>query len=79
MKNFIATLILIAGLYFLFEAFSMDTSVKVDYSNNESYGMPDRVNNIGLMQEKQNSIIIGSVLTIGGLIIGFMGENKNKE
>jgi len=64
------------GAYLLGTAFTMDTSVEVDYSYGNSSGLPTRVNNLGLMQDKQNYMILGAILTISGIALGSV---KSKE
>jgi hypothetical protein len=60
----------------LFYAFFMDTSVAVDYQNGNQFGFPDRVNNLGLMADKQNYMIFGAILFIGGCIIYYSTPNE---
>jgi len=67
-NNFVGGLAFASGLISLFIAFSMDTSIAVQYASGNAYGLPERVNNLGLMQDKQNTMILGGVL----LLIGFM-------
>jgi hypothetical protein len=61
-------IILIIGIILGIYALSMDTSVQVNYSGN-SYGMPDRVNNLGLMSARQNNLLIAGILSIIGTMI----------
>ena len=61
-------IILIVGIILGIYALSMDTSVQVNYSGN-SFGLPDRVNNLGLMNDRQNYLIVAGVLSIIGTII----------
>jgi hypothetical protein len=61
-------IILVIGIVVGIYAVSMDTSVAVDYQGN-SYGLPERVNNLGLMNQKQNAIIVAGVLAIIGTLI----------
>lgn len=77
MKN-IGMLIFIGGLILLGYAFTMDTSVAVDYPDGNSYGLPDRVNNIGLMADKQNYLIFGAILSVLG-IVAVITSDKKKE
>ncbi len=68
---------LICGIYFL--AF-FDTSVEVP--SQEIFGQTiggGRVNNLGLMQDRQNGIYLGFGATIVGLAIGFFGERRKDE
>ena len=58
-------------------AFNLDTTVKVDYSGYESNGLPERVNNIGLMSEKQNYLILAAVFFVSGVIAYGFGINSD--
>ncbi|CVD75123.1 hypothetical protein [Serratia marcescens] len=60
MRN-IGFLILAVGVIWLLVALNIDTSVATGYGG--------RVNNIGLMANKQNQIIIGGIVIVCGLII----------
>lgn len=50
--KYIGYVALLAGLLLLMNSFFMETAVTVDYNGLESYGLPEKVNNLGLMQEK---------------------------
>ncbi len=52
-----------------------DTSVAVDYTG-PSYGLPERVNNVGLMQDRQIGIIVGFAAAIGGGVLMYIGRLK---
>ena len=72
-------IILIIGIILGIYALSMDTSVQVNYDGN-SFGLPERVNNIGLMNTKQNLIIVAGVLCIiGTLILIFKKSDNSKD
>jgi hypothetical protein len=58
--------VIIAGYFFLF----FDVSVPVDAS---AIGI-DRVNNIGLMADRQNGIIVGIAIAAAGLALIIVGE-----
>jgi hypothetical protein len=77
-KKTISNILVILGLTLLTYAFFMDTSVKVDYPNGNQYGFPDRVNNLGLMADRQNFMIIGAIITIGGCILYYSETNKKE-
>ena len=69
----------IAGALLGFYALSMDVSVKVNYSGGNSYGFPDRVNNLGLMSQRQNYLTISGILILAGvLFIVFSNKSKKK-
>ncbi len=67
------------GIIGLIYFFQMDTSVKVNYSKGNSLGFPERVNNIGLMNEKQNYIIISGILLFSGLLLSLFGNKQRVE
>ena len=68
MKN-LGILIMFLGILLLTHAFTMDTTVKVDYQGNNQLNLPERVNNIGLMDDKHNYMILGGILAILGVLI----------
>lgn len=68
MKEF-GYVFLIAGLILGIYALTMDTSVSVDYLNGNSYGLPARVNNLGLMSDRQNYLIFSGILVILGTVL----------
>ena len=62
----------------------MDTTVPLNNSLSDdspySYTLPERVHNIGLMQERQNLLILSCVLFIGGIImVSFSKDEKEKD
>lgn len=60
-------LLVVVGVLALLIGFGSDTTVATDNGG--------RVHNIGLMNEKQNTILLGGVLSIlGALFIGFSGR-----
>ena len=67
------------GLIVLGVAFTMDTSVAVSYTNDNAFNLPERVNNIGLMADKQNYLLFGSILTVLGALIGVTYEKKDEK
>jgi hypothetical protein len=71
-------IILIIGIVLGIYALSMDTSVQVNYDGN-SFGLPERVNNIGLMNTKQNLIIVAGVLSIIGTLILIFKKTDTSE
>ena len=62
-------LLIFFGISALIFSMQMDTSVEVKYPGGSSFGMPERVNNIGLMNEKQNRLMLSGILLIGGIIL----------
>ena len=77
--KFFGYLMFPAGLILLVLAFTMDTSVAVDYPSGNDFGFPERVNNLGLMADKQNYMIFGAILSILGAIIGVTYEKKDEK
>jgi hypothetical protein len=61
--------LLIIGILLGMYALQMDTSVAVDYDGGNSYGFPDRVVNLSLMQQRQNYLIAAGVISLIGVIL----------
>ena len=59
---------------------TMDTTVELNSSltDNEYLEMPERVHNIGLMQQRQNLLILSSVLFIGGILLVSLSKDDSK-
>ena len=57
----LGSLLLVGGLVFLFYVLSQDTSVATEYGG--------RVQNLGLMNEKQNLIIVSAAVSVLGAIL----------
>jgi hypothetical protein len=53
LNNTVGGIAFIVGLISLYIAFTMDISVAVDYANGNSYGLPERVTNLGLIQQNK--------------------------
>jgi len=66
-------LLLTVGITVALCALNMDTSVAVDNPMLKKYGFPERVNNIGLMNDKQNYLIFGGILAVVGVFMSFSG------
>lgn len=77
--KYLGMLIFLIGLYLLYLGFSMDTSVEIDSSGLESFELPKRVHNIGLMAERQNYLIFGGVLCVLGIITFLYYDNNSNE
>ena len=71
-------LLVIGLIMFFYFAAAFDTSVAVDYSatGGNSFGFPDRVNNIGLMQERNTGLVVGIVLAVGGGVLMVIGRKR---
>ena len=70
-------LLILLGVLTVFGALGMDVSVEVP--TQEILGQVvggGRVNNLGLMNDRQNLIMIGSVLGMGGLLMTLLGGRK---
>lgn len=68
-------LVLVVGGLMVLGALSMDVGVAVPTQTilGETFG-GGRVNNIGLMKDRQNLLILGSVLGLGGLLLSLLGR-----
>jgi hypothetical protein len=77
MKTTIGILLIIAGFIFGVYVFTKDTTVKVDYNGVDSAGLPERVNNLGLMSEKQNLLIFSGVIIICGFLLIAIGDDDS--
>jgi hypothetical protein len=66
------------GIIFLLYAITMDTSVAVEYENGNSLAFPDRVNNIGLMNDQSNYTIISLGMIIIGIVLLIIKNNSDK-
>jgi DNA-directed RNA polymerase subunit RPC12/RpoP len=71
-------LLIFFGISALIFSLQMDTSIEVKYPGGTGYGMPERVNNIGLMNEKQNRIMLSGILLIDGIILFAVGKTKER-
>lgn len=61
--------LLIIGIFAGIVVLNMDTSVEVDSPVGNLWGGSKRVNNLGLMNEKQNYLIFSGVLALVGVIL----------
>lgn len=69
-------ILIILGITAIAFAINKETTVIVDKPQQQygiSYTLPEKVNNIGLMNDKQNTIILGGIGLIAGLIL-FVGS-----
>lgn len=77
----IGIILIVVGLIWAGIAFNSDVTVATGSNSlSRSYNLPDRVNNIGLMAERQNHLILsGITIIIGILLFGFgsLSENSN--
>jgi len=73
-------LILFTGglILMMYALLIMDTSVAVDYPASNNYGLPDRVNNIGLMADRQNYLIVSGIVIIIGLVLAFTAKSRTE-
>jgi hypothetical protein len=81
MKEIGIALFLLGIIGIIYFQTSFDTSVVVNYDKtgySKPSGFPDRVNNIGLMKDKQNYTIISLGTALFGIILFVAGKNKNK-
>ncbi|WP_226890355.1 zinc ribbon domain-containing protein [Providencia alcalifaciens] len=68
MKGF-GWILLVVGIIAAFAAFNMDVSVSTSYGN--------RVNNIGLMAQRQNFVLISCFIMLCGLLMVIFGSRKS--
>jgi len=71
--------IILIGIGIGYYAFIMDTTVKVNYSEGNNMGLPERVNNLGLMSDKQTYLIISAFLIIGGSMLVAIAANSTEK
>ncbi|OON37140.1 hypothetical protein BTJ39_20680 [Izhakiella australiensis] len=67
MRN-IGWIVLSVGVIWIIVALNIDTSISIDYIG--------RVNNLGLMADKQNHIMIGGFIVLCGLLMTIFGGMK---
>ncbi len=82
MKEIGKVLILIGILGTIYFQTAFDTSVVVNYDKtgySKPSGFPDKVNNLGLIQDKQNYTIISLASILFGIILLVAGKDKNDE
>ncbi|EMF4711038.1 hypothetical protein AAH235_003938 [Providencia stuartii] len=70
MKGF-GWVLLVIGILAAFAAFNMDVSVATSYGN--------RVNNIGLMAQRQNFVLISCFIMLCGLLMVIFGGKKKPD
>lgn len=63
--------VLAAGIIWLLVSANMDTSVPT--------GLGGRVNNIGLIAQKQNYMLMGAFIALCGLLMALLGKAKTKD
>lgn len=78
----LSVILIVIGAITIIYSMELNTTVTVDKSHFDqkyglSYSLPEKVNNIGLMNDKQNKIIIGGIILIAGLIL-FIGTGIKK-
>lgn len=82
-KDILGGLLVFVGMWLLYLGLTMDTSVEVTYPDDVqgfNIELPERVNNLGLMQEKQNYLMFGGICFVLGLVIVYaFPSSKNEE
>lgn len=73
----IALILLVAGAVIILFSMNMPTTVEVP-SPDKYTQVPKIVNNVGLMNDKQNTLILGGILCIIGAIL-YVGSNKQEQ
>lgn len=75
----VGVLLLIGGAIWLLYALNMDTSVATDPVSFGGITIPSqRVNNLGLMSQKQNYIIVASLTLVAGLITTLFDRHRKQ-
>jgi hypothetical protein len=77
--KFIGYLFWVAGLILAGHALRMDTSVSVNYPDGNSLGLPERVNNFGLMNDKTNMLIYSGILVFFGTMMFYFSKPTKKK
>lgn len=77
MKKLGNILIVIGIILMCYSILFMDVSVEVEHPEGLDTEIPSRVNNLGLMADRQNYLIVASVFIIVGLILRYLPEQKN--
>ncbi len=76
----LGTILIVAGIVIaVYALFFMDTSVAVNYPMGNSYGFPEKVNNLGLMADKQNYLTGSGIAIIVGLILCFLPKSNSTQ
>lgn len=81
-KDLLGGLLVIVGMGLLYFGLTMDTSVEIKYPENTeilNLDLPERVNNLGLMQDKQNYLMFGGICFVLGLIVVYAFPSSKKE
>lgn len=81
-KDILGGLLVIVGMGLLYIGLTMDTSVELTYpeiTQSLDLDLPERVNNLGLMQEKQNYLMFGGICFVLGLILVYAFPDSKKE
>lgn len=81
-KDILGCFLIFVGIVLLYIGITMDTSVKILYpeiTKSFNLNLPERVNNIGLMQEKQNYLMFGGICFVLGLILIYAFHNSRKQ
>ena len=81
-KDILGGVLVFVGMWLLYLGLTMDTSVEVRYpeiTQSLNFDLPERVNNLGLMQEKQNYLMFGGICFVLGLVIVYAFPSSKKE
>ena len=81
-REILGAIMFLGGVALLYLGFTMDTSVAVEYPELTAtlgLDLPERVNNIQLMQEKQNYLMGGGICTVLGLILIYAFPSTKRE
>ena len=72
----IGILLLVGGVLGCICALSMDTSVEISYPYGNVFNLPNRVNNLGLMNQQRNYLIISGLISIIGTLFAIFGKDS---
>ena len=76
--KFIGIIFIAAGMGLAIAALEMNTSVRVDYPDGNSYGLPERVSNLDLMSKKQSYLIYSGILVFLGAVGLMLTKSKSE-
>jgi uncharacterized membrane protein len=79
MKNFGILLVVLGAAFAIYAIFIFDVSVKVNYPGGNSFGLASKVNNIALMEQRQNYIYGSIILILLGFGLTFFDLLKKRD
>ncbi len=79
MRNIGILLVVLGAALAIYAIFIFDVSVKVNYPGANSFGLPSKINNIPLMEERQNYIYGSIILILLGFGLTFFDLLKKRD